>query len=240
MCRHFSSGANRDRTGDLLLAKSARERVAVGRLRVSAGGGGLRHPVLRVSVGRIRAAEASVKLPERTRACRSFAVAAAFAGSGSDQAGSTPLLLIALDHRQQSRSAHARSGATQKRCTGRTSAKVSGLRVASTARIRQGGRVGLSSRCWQWFALRSRRTRRRSPGSHRERNGCETRAAGPRRSGERCDPGGGLGRRIQGPDPRQPAGHPLPRSGHRWIGAWDARVRQARHDAGGGTAAAPV
>jgi hypothetical protein len=51
--------ANRDRTGDLLLAKSGRERAAAGRIRISADGNRGYTRLLRVSAGRIRVAEAS-------------------------------------------------------------------------------------------------------------------------------------------------------------------------------------
>ncbi len=59
-----ANGANRDRTGDLLLAKSMRERAAAGRLRISVAATGPTASPLRVSAGRIRAAEASIKLPD--------------------------------------------------------------------------------------------------------------------------------------------------------------------------------
>jgi hypothetical protein len=58
-------GANRDRTGDLLLAKAERERAAVDSSRVSADETGLSVSIIRISVGRIRVSEASMKPPRR-------------------------------------------------------------------------------------------------------------------------------------------------------------------------------
>src|SRR5437660_11806092 len=55
----LASGANRDRTGDLLLAKCTRERAAVGRLRVSADSAGPLASLCGVAADQIRAAEAS-------------------------------------------------------------------------------------------------------------------------------------------------------------------------------------